>query len=142
MRLRFDPAAGHATRAEFDSRLFATTSLCYTGSFPVARKIVVESQPDGAHVLHNAGSNAWPAGRLLAGGRALELPSLAPGARAAVAWSGQAAATGWAIEAPLRLAFTRLPPEGMAALWPLDLAGVGDAPAAPRGWLLVSVPSP
>lgn len=142
MHLRFDAASGLVTRAIFDTRLFARASLCYAGSFPLARNIAVETQPDGAHLPHNRGGNAWPAGWLLVGGRAHELPALAAGARAPLGPPAPAADTRRGLDAPLRLAFARLPPDGVAALWPLDLAGVGGVPAATQGWLLVSVPPP
>ncbi len=142
MHLRFDPASGLVTRAEFDIRLFARATLCYAGSFPVARTLSVETQPDGAHLLQNRGGSAWPAGWLIAGGRAHELPALAAGARAPVGQPARVADTRMGLDAPLRMAFMRLSPAAVAALWPLDLAGVGGVPAATQGWLLVSVPSP
>lgn len=141
MHLRFDAARGHVTEARFDTRLFARTSLCYAGSFPLARSIELQARPDGTATLVNRGSSGWPAGRLAMSGRMHALPALGPGASAPVdtrAAPGAPAAT----DAAWRMAQERVPPDRAAALWPLELAGVGGVPVDTRGWLLLSVPSP
>ena len=137
MRLDFDPGRAQASAAEFDTRLFRQTSLCFSGSFPMARSIAVASGVDGSRQLRNTGAMAWPAGVLLADGRVHPLPALGPGAGATLpAQPGQPSP-----DAAARTAMTRMPTDGVAALWPLELGGVADLPARASGWLLVSARS-
>jgi len=138
--MRFDYDAGRAllSHAEFDTRLFHQVWLCYAGSFPMARAIATQGQPDGLHRVRNAGARAWPQGWLLLAGRAHDLPALGPGGSAVVG-----APTGRPLrEGVMRTALARTPPGAAAALWELELAAVADAPAESQGWLLVAVPPP
>ncbi len=138
IRFDFDAGSGHAAFAEFDTRLFRQVVLCYSGSFPVARAIDVESRLDGTLHLRNAGSIGWPKGMLLAGGLAHELRALGPGEDTIITVrSGKPAR-----DAVVRTALARTRSEGAAALWELELGGVVDIPARSRAWLLVSVPTP
>ena len=138
MRFDFDAGRGVATFAEFETRLFRRVSLCYSGSFPIARAIAVEAHSDGSRQVRNAGTRAWPHGVLLSQGRVHDLPALGPGELSTLdAPSGQPGS-----DAALRLAIARTRPDRVAALWALELSGVGDVPAGSRGWLLVSVAPP
>ena len=138
LRLGFDARSGQAGFAEFESRLFRQTALCYSGSFPLARAMATVARADGSREVTNAGSKAWPAGLLLAAGQVHALPALAPGARLTVA-----AQTGRPPgDAVARTAMSRLPPGNVAALWALDLAGVAALPAGAQGWLLMSEAMP
>jgi hypothetical protein len=134
----FDASRGQASFAEFETRLFRQVSLCYAGSFPMARAPTIETRADGLREIRNAGTKAWPQGRLLAAGLVHDLPALGPGARTTLdANAGQPLR-----DAVLRTAMMRTQPDGVAALWELELGGVMDAPVESKGWLLVSVPAP
>ncbi len=138
MTFDFDARQGRAAYAEFETRLFRQVSLCYAGSFPMTRALAIEARAGGLRDVRNAGSMAWPAGVLLSGGLAHDLPSLAPAARTTIG-----AESGHPLQdAVLRTAMTRTGHDGVAALWELDLGGVADAPVESRGWLLVSVAPP
>jgi hypothetical protein len=138
MRLDVDAGRSLVAYAEFDTRLFRQVSLCYAGSFPMSRALAVQVHSDGGREVRNAGGQAWPAGVLLARGTVHDLPAVGPGAHSLIGPNaGQPPAN-----AALRLATARLPPDRVAALWPLELGGVAGAPADSQGWLLVSVPSP
>ena len=138
MRFDFDASRGRATFAEFDTRLFRQISLCYSGSFPVARAIAIEARPDGLLHVRNAGSVGWPKGVLLAGGLVHELPALGPGDDTIIhTRSGKPFR-----DALMRTAMARTRTDGAAALWELELGGVADIPTQSKGWLLVSIPSP
>ena len=138
MRFDFDASSGQVMFAEFETRLFRQVSLCYSGSFPMARAIAIEARDNGARDVRNAGPQAWPQGALLLGGLVHDLPALGPGAHAPVAANvGQAPG-----DAVRRTAMMRTRPDGAAALWALELDGVADIPADSKGWLLVSIPAP
>jgi hypothetical protein len=137
LRLDFDASRGEVAQAAFETRLFHQVTLCYAGSFPMSRALAAPARADGSREVRNVGTTAWPAGLLLADGQARELPALAPGAQAALAATGGRPAR----DALLRIASARSAPGGVAALWPLDLAGVAEVPADSQGWLLVSVPA-
>ena len=125
--------------AEFETRLFRQVSLCYSGSFPMARAIAIEARERRCERdVRNAGAKAWPEGALLVEGLVHDLPALGPGAHATVA-ANVARAAG---DAARRMAVMRTRPDGAAALWKLELSGVADIPIDSQGWLLVSVPSP
>lgn len=138
VRLDFDAARGVARFAEFDSRLFHQVSLCYSGSFPIARSMAGQALPEGARRVSNSGTTAWPAGVVLAEGLAHDLPALGPGA-ATVIDTRRAPPRR---DAAVRMALTRMPPDALAALWELDLGGVADVPAGSKGWLLMSTVAP
>ncbi len=96
------------------------------------------TRADGQRELRNAGAKAWPDGQWLAGGLVYDLPALAPGALIAIdAKAGQPLR-----DAAVRTAAKRLPLDGVAALWALELGGVADAPRDAKGWLLVAVAPP
>ena len=138
MRFDFDAIRGHATFAEFDTRLFRQVLLCYSGSFPVARAIAIESRPDGLLQVRNTGSIGWPGGVLLAGGLVHELRALGPGDDTIIPTrSGKAFR-----DALVRTAMARTRTGGAAALWELELGGVADIPPQSKAWLLVSIPPP
>lgn len=138
LQLHFDAERGLAASAAFDSRLFARAWLCFAGSFPSSRSIVVEPGADGGLLVRNAGVQAWPAGRLLLAGQVDDLPALAGGAQRALPPPGAETPRG----AELQLAASRVGFDGRAALWPLDLTGVVDAGTVARGWLLVALKTP
>lgn len=134
MRLDVDPGAQRVSFAEFDTRLFGQARLCYAGSFPTGRAPEVRLRADGGLEVRNAGTSAWPPGRLLARGRAHDLPALSAGAQAVIA-----PGTGRPIDDDgARVAAARAAADAATALWALDLGGVAGAPAASRGWLAVS----
>ncbi len=138
IRFDFDANRGRATFAEFDTRLFRQISLCYSGSFPVARAIAIEARPEGLLHVRNAGSVGWPQGVLLAGGLVHELPALGPGDDTIIhARSGKPLR-----DALMRTAMARTRNDGTAALWELELGGVADIPTQSKAWLLVSIPPP
>ncbi|MBL8315043.1 MAG: hypothetical protein JNK55_14955 [Rubrivivax sp.] len=138
MRLDFDAGRGHAAFAEFETRLFRQVSLCYAGSFPMARAPAVQARTDQGFELRNAGAQAWPRGWLLASGQVRDLPALGPGATATIGAGIEPAPR----DAVLRTALARTRPEAAAALWELELAGVAELPAAAQAWLLVSAQVP
>jgi hypothetical protein len=138
MRFEFDARSGRVHSAEFDTRLFHPVSLCYAGSFPMARAPSIDPRPDGTRALRNAGSVAWPRGALLAVGRAHELPALGAGARALLG----PAQDSLLLDQAVRTAMNRTRPDGAAALWELELGGVTGIPDDSKGWLAVSVPLP
>jgi len=138
MRFDFDAGRGRATFAEFDTRLFRQISLCYSGSFPVARAIAIEARPDDLLEVRNAGRTAWPKGVLLAGGLVHDLPALGPGDNTIIRTH-----TGKPLrDALVRTAMARTQADGAAALWELELGGVAAVPIESKGWLLVSIPHP
>ena len=138
MRFEFDAIRGHATFAEFDTRLFRQVLLCYSGSFPVARAIAIEPRPDGLLQVRNTGSIGWPGGVLLAGGLVHELRALGPGDDTIIPTrSGKPFR-----DALVRTAMARTRTDGAAALWELELGGVADIPPQSKAWLLVSIPPP
>jgi len=136
MRFEFDASRGQATFAEFDTRLFRQVMLCYSGSFPVARAIAVETRPDGLLQVRNSGSIGWPGGVLLASGLVHDLQALGPGDDMIVhTRSGKPSR-----DALMRTALARTRSDGAAALWELELGGVTDIPPQSKAWLLVSIP--
>jgi hypothetical protein len=136
LRFGFDARSGQAMFAEFETRLFRQVSLCYSGSFPMARAIAIEARSDTVREVRNTGPKAWPQGELLLEGRVHELPSLGPGAHVTLSVSG-----GHPPDAAVqRMAMMRVQPDNVAALWPLELGGVGDIPVDSRAWLLVTAP--
>ncbi len=138
IRFEFDAGRAQADAAAFDARLFGQVSLCYAGSFPLARALVVEAGADGSRTVANAGARAWPQGQLLADRRVHELPPLAPGAGTTIGAGTGAPAR----DAVTRTALSRTPVDGAAALWPLELAGVADDAIESSGWLLVTAAQP
>ncbi len=137
MRFDFDGARGQVVSAEFETRLFRQVRLCYSGSFPMTRALTTELRDDGLRTVRNAGPAAWPAGLLLAQGKVHALPAVAAGAHMVIG----AAAGLPPDQAVARTAMARIrpDPDGVAALWPLELAGVADLSIESKGWLLVSV---
>jgi len=138
MRLDFDTRLGQPGFAEFESRLFRQTALCYSGSFPMARALATEARADGSREVANVGAEAWPQGLLVAAGRVHDLPALGPAARVMLAPLAGAPPR----DAVARTAMARTPPDSAAALWPLDLAGVAALSAGATGWLLLSEAEP
>jgi hypothetical protein len=136
VRMNFDAARGLATFAEVDARLLQPVALCYEGYVPVVRAVAIDARPDGVLAVRNAGTQAWPPGRLLAGRRVHELPALAPGETASIATEHGKPATDPAV----RTALSRTPAEGEAVLWKLALAGGASEAAETNAWLLVSIP--
>src|SRR5574337_353610 len=134
MRLDEDPVVQRATFAEFETRLFRQVRLCYAGSFPINRAPEVANRADGGLDVRNAGTSAWPSGRLLARGAVDALPALAAGAQTSIDSGARLPAD----EDVTRAAAARMAPDTATALWPLDLGGVAGAPAASQGWLAVS----
>lgn len=138
MRFDFDASRGHVTFAEFETRLFGQVWLCFSGSFPMARAIAIETDADGRYDVRNAGTMAWPPGVLLGAGLVHDLPALDPAAQTRIdAHAGKPPRDG-----AERTAMARKPPDGMAALWELELAGVAGVPVDSKGWLLVSIAQP
>lgn len=135
--LEFDPGAARVAAATLRTRLFGQASLCTSGYFPMNRALAAGLDADNRPAFVNAGTSAWPPGLLLAGGRAWELPALAAGASAVAT----ATAPGGREDA-LRAASARVPAGAVAALWPLDFAGVTGALGPAQGWLLVTAASP
>lgn len=137
MRFDLDPRSGQAVVAEFEQRLFRQVWLCYSGTFPMTRALVIDER-SGTREVRNVGAGAWPRGSLLGGGRMYPLPALGAGDRVAVA-----ADTGLPPDsAPLRTASARVPGGRSAALWQLDLGGVSGIPTDAQGWLLVTAAAP
>lgn len=136
LRLEFDAALGRAVSAEIEARLFQPITLCYSGSFPVMRAVAIDTGADDALRVRNAGSLAWPAGTVVGRGVVYELPPLGPGEGATLRPHGEYGAP----DAATRAAMSRIPFEGHAAFWPLELASVADAPVDSSAWLLVPVP--
>ena len=138
IRFEFDAGRAQAVSVAFDARLFGQVSLCYAGGFPLARELVVEARADGSRTVANVGARAWPQGLLLADRRVHELPPLAPGAGTTIG-SGTGTPPR---DAVTRTALARMPVDGAAALWDLELAGVADASIESNGWLLVTAAQP
>jgi hypothetical protein len=137
-RFEFDVNRGRLVAAEFDTRLFQPLALCYSGNFPVMRDVSVAARPGDALDIRNAGSLAWPAGTLAANGLVYAVPALGPGETATLS----AAAGQPPPDAAARAALSRTPYDGYAALWPLELGSVADAPIDSAAWLLVTIPPP
>ncbi len=138
MVIEVDPE-GRATFAEFDTRLFRQTPVCYAGSLPVTRAITIETRNDGSMATRNAGTDGWPSGSLLAGRAVYDLPALQPGQSGVVV-----ADSGRPVRTPVeRAAAARGPSETGIALWPLDLTSLGGrAPVEATGWHRVSISRP
>ena len=137
MRFDFDAARGQVAFAEFETRLFRQVRLCYSGNFPMARAMTTELRANGLREVRNTGPTAWPAGWLLAQGKVDALPAVAANADTVIG-----AAAGPPLgQAVARTAMARIrpAPDGVAALWPLELAGVAGESINSIGWLLVSV---
>ena len=130
----WDAAQRRFARITVPGRLFDSVSLCYSGSFPVARSAAWRMADDGRAVLRNTGPSEWPAGQLLWRGTVRALPGVAPGADVMLATDAADGAT----NAVQRLALSRTSPNDAALLWPLDLGTVADAPAHSQAWLLVA----
>ncbi|MEJ6000144.1 hypothetical protein [Paucibacter soli] len=138
MQFDYDASRAQPSHAEFETRLFHQVWLCYAGSFPIARAIATQRQPDGVQQVRNAGTRAWPQGWLLLTGRAHDLPALGPGGSALVGTPTARPPR----DGVIRTALARTPAGAAAALWELELAAVADAPLASQGWLLVGMPPP
>jgi hypothetical protein len=130
----WDAAQRRFTRITVPGRLFDSVSVCYSGSFPVARSAAWRVTDDGRSVLRNTGPSEWPAGRLLWRGTVRALSGVAPGADVVLVTGAADGATN-AVE---RLALSRTSPDDAALLWPLDLGTVAGAPALSQAWLLVA----
>jgi hypothetical protein len=130
----WDAAQRRFARITVPGRLFDSVSLCYSGSFPVARSAAWRVADDGRAVLRNTGPSEWPAGQLLWRGTVQALPGVAPGADVVLATDTADGAAN-AVE---RLALSRTPPNDAALLWPLGLGTVAGAPAQSQAWLLVA----
>jgi hypothetical protein len=130
----WDATPRRFTHITVPGRLFDSVSLCYSGSFPVARSAAWRVGDDGRAVLRNTGPSEWPAGQLLWRGTVRALPGVTPGANVVLATDVADGATN-AVE---RLALSRTPPNDAALLWPLDLSTVAGAPAQSQAWLLVA----
>jgi hypothetical protein len=130
----WDAAQRRFARISVPGQLFDSVSLCYSGSFPVARSAAWHVADDGQAVLRNTGPSEWPAGQLLWRGTVRALPGVAPGAEVVLVTD--------AAESPAnavqRLALSRTSPNDAALLWPLDLGTVAGAPAQSQAWLLVA----
>lgn len=135
MQLDFDAQQGQPIAARFDSGLFRSAMLCFAGSRPLDRAVTTAFAPDGREIVRNAGSAAWPAGRLLQSGHVHPLPPLAAGASAVLPDGHRP------FDASVRVARSRMS-GGTAALWAFPSGGVADLPHDAVGWLLVSVPGP
>jgi hypothetical protein len=122
------------TRVALPGRLFDSMSLCYSGSFPIARAAAWQIQDDGRMELRNTGPSDWPPGTLLWRGTVQPLPRVARGADHVP----ETATTGAGANAAERLASSRTPLDGAALLWPLDLGVVTGAPASSQAWLLLA----
>ncbi len=136
-RLAFDAAHDRPSEASFETRLFGRAALCFAGGFPMKREPRLETAADGPRRVRNGGATAWPAGWWIDAGGWRELPPLAAGAAAA---PGPAATLP---AAPVtRQTQARVAPDRPAALWQLDLAGVGPLAPGSQGWLLVPARQP
>jgi hypothetical protein len=132
----WDAAKRRFARITVPGRLFDSVSLCYSGSFPVARSAALHVI-DGRAVLRNTGPSEWPPGQLLWRGTVRALPGVAPGTDFELV-SDVADGAPNAVE---RLALSRTSPDDAALLWPLDLGTVAGAPAHSQAWLLVAADS-
>jgi hypothetical protein len=121
--------------ARFAGHLFATSSLCYSGSFPVTRNAVAQTPVHGHVDLRNSGQSTWPAGMLIWNGRLQATPTLAPGGELALRTEPR----GQPVTAAERLALARTPFNGLALLWPLDLRSVNQAPPGAQAWLFLRI---
>jgi hypothetical protein len=135
VRLNFDAARGLTTSAGFDGRLFQSVSLCYSGTFPLARSIVLDATTDSTVTVRNGGRVAWPSGLLITQREAYWLPALGPGDRATLSTRADHAPSGPAV----RTALARKPTEGVAALRPLDPSPIAESAVRTTAWVLVSV---
>lgn len=131
----WDAQAHRYTSARIAGRLFATASLCYSGTFPVTRAAVARATAPGLIGLRNAGPAAWPAGTFVWDRRLQPMPMLAAGGELLL----RAEQSAPPATAPGRQAIARTPIDGMAILWPLDLQVVNPAPTAAEAWLLLQV---
>jgi hypothetical protein len=122
------------THVALPGRLFDSISLCYSGSFPIARAAAWQATEDGRLVLRNNGPADWPPGTLLWRGKVQRLPGVAPGADFVPA----AEAGNEDTSAAERLASSRTSHDDAALLWPLDLRIVTGAPASSQAWLLLA----
>lgn len=138
MQFDFDASRGRVAFAEFDVRLFSQAAVCYSGSFPIARKLAVEARADGRRELRNAGTTAWPGGLLLVAGLVQALPPLEAGATTVLDSNAGPPRRDVAV----RTAQARVGPDATAALWELELGGVAELPVASKGWLLVTSAPP
>lgn len=129
----WDAAARRYSGVQFDSRLFAGASLCYSGEFPVAREAAVRATPQGRLVLANAGASGLPAGRLAWNGRLFAVDALAAGRQVEL----DPARGSTPADGAETLALARTPVDAQAVLWPLELQRVAGAPAQSQAWLLV-----
>jgi len=130
----WDAAQHRFARIIVPGRLFDSVSLCYSGSFPVARSAAWHMADDGRAVLRNTGPSEWPAGQLLWRGTVRTLPGVPPGADVVLVTDVADGAT----NAVQRLALSRTSPNDAALLWPLDLGTVAGVPALSQAWLLVA----
>jgi hypothetical protein len=136
VRFNLDAASGRAQSADVEARLFQPIVLCYSGSFPVMRSVSIDPGPGASLIVRNAGTLAWPAGRLVGRGLVHDLPALGPGESARLA----ADDAGGRLDAATRAAASRAPLDGHVAFWPLELGGVAEEPMDAQAWLLVRVP--
>jgi len=134
MQFEFDANRGQSTFADFDTRLFRQTSLCYSGMFPLGRAIAIETRPDATLNVRNAGGTAWPSGVLLADGFVHALPSLGPGDSTLIRTEAGKPLR----DAPARMAMTRTQNDRVAALWELDLGIPADLAIESKEWLLLT----
>ncbi len=138
VHFEFDAERGQVTFAEFDTRLFRTVRLCYSGAFPLDRSPAAGASVDGRREIRNAGAKAWPPGVLLADGQVHALPALGAGAGTVIAARDALVQR----DAAARAGLARTGPGDVAALWALELGGVAGVPVESTAWLLVAVPTP
>lgn len=115
-------------------RLFERVSLCFGGSFPVARAAQWRDAGDGRIAVRIQGASNWPAGTLSWQGTLVPMSAVAPGAE----FIAEPEAASGPASAAARHALERTLPGAVAILWPLDLGPVQHATSRSEGWLLLT----
>jgi hypothetical protein len=138
MRFDFDAGYGRSTFAEFDTRLFRQTSVCYAGAFPLERAMAAEARGEALLDVRNIGRAAWPSGVLIANGLVHGIPALGPGESTVVRIDAGTPPH----DAPTRIAMTQAAADRPAALWALDPGATTRGATTTRGWLLLTARRP
>lgn len=135
LRLEWDGTLGQPRQVQVDDPLFAAQQLCFRGVFPVQRQPRPIRDAEGQLLaLRNGAPGAWPAGWWLDEAGVRRLPALTPGGSVQPGPSAELPA------ALQSLARSRLPLDGGAALWNLELGAVSERPVDAQAWLLVRAP--
>jgi hypothetical protein len=131
-RWDWDAARSRFVSVTFEQRLFATTSVCWHGGFPVARSASTRRLAAGGILVTNHGPVNWPAGVAVQDGRRYLLPAVSPSTTRVLSTSALAPES-----AATALAAMSSDRDHGVLLWPLELPALGVERISARAFLAV-----